>query len=563
MVWDPTTGVLLKKIATDLVDLDYVAFSRDGRDIAAACSEFLAGEKRRMIMVWDAEAGDFKHKLTFPSSGIHSLAFSFDRSQLVSVSGRDGGYITINSWNINEEGSYQHRRELHREHNAGKSVEEPRISISPDGKFVISGSNDTIKLWEVTGDFQKEFIRHRHEITCIVCSPDNRRIFSGGTDGTIIIWHIEMGKLEKILKHNNGAWIYAIAISPGGAIVSADVHGTIKLWTATGDVQETFKSHQFGINCLAFSPDCRRIVSGAADSTTKLWSATGREDSEDSDDIFSFDFSPISREIVSGSYYGVISLWTATGTFRRKFQAHSRALTCVVFSPDGKLIVSGSADCTMKLWTVAGDLQAIFSGHLDFITSITFSPKGTRIISASGDAIKVWTITGKLQRTIKLRGESIERIAFSPDGRHFVLQSAWSSYIGLWDSSQLLAGLGFVGTLLHGHLKPGARQDVGIERDLRLLKISEDSKHIITDSGLIKIENRGAKFQLSGYENLKEFQLEGSHICYGAVPVLHLPSVLTPERHIIKGGHIVILSLDNQFVHLNIDQENLSSVLKV
>ena len=42
----------------------------------------------------------------------------------------------------------------------------------------------------------------------------------------------------------------------------------------TGDLVRSFRGHRALVNCLAFSPDGRRLYSGSRDTTVKVWDLT-------------------------------------------------------------------------------------------------------------------------------------------------------------------------------------------------------------------------------------------------------------------------------------------------
>src|SRR5262249_2577305 len=65
-------------------------------------------------------------------------------------------------------------------------------------------------------------------------------------------------------------------------------------------------------------------------------------------------FSPDSRTCLSGAADGSLSLWDlAAGKVLRDFSTDSLGINAVAFSPDGRTALSGDSSCKVKLWDVA------------------------------------------------------------------------------------------------------------------------------------------------------------------------------------------------------------------
>jgi len=66
------------------------------------------------------------------------------------------------------------------------------VSVSPDGKRIVSGSWDnSLKVWDAqTGQETLTLEGHSSYVTSVSFSPDGKRIASGDNDRTVKIWDI-------------------------------------------------------------------------------------------------------------------------------------------------------------------------------------------------------------------------------------------------------------------------------------------------------------------------------------------------------------------------------------
>ncbi|MCA2810388.1 hypothetical protein [Microcystis sp. M095S1] len=372
-----------------------------------------------------------RNRLEGHDNSVLSVNFSPDGKTL--VSGSDDK--TIKLWNV-ETG--KEIRTLYGHDNSVTSV-----NFSPDGKTLVSGSDDnTIKLWNVeTGQEIRTLYGHDSYVSSVNFSPDGKTLVSGSYDKTIKLWDVETGQeIRTLYGHDN--FVYSVNFSPDGkTLVSGSNDKTIKLWNVeTGQEIRTFKGHDSYVYSVNFSPDGKTLVSGSNDKTIKLWNVeTGQEirtlKGHDSS-VYSVNFSPDGKTLVSGSYDKTIKLWDVeTGQEIRTLYGHDSYVWSVNFSPDGKTLVSGSDDKTIKLWNVeTGQEIRTLKGHDSSVYSVNFSPDGKTLVSGSDDkTIKLWNVeTGKEIRTFKGHDNSVLSVNFSPDGKTLVSGSD-DKTIKLWN----------------------------------------------------------------------------------------------------------------------------------
>ena len=90
------------------------------------------------------------------------------------------------------------------------------VSLSADGKYALSGSNDkTLKLWEVsTGQCLRTFEGHRDEVWSVTLSTDSRYALSGSKDYTLRLWDVSTGQCLRTF--DAGEYVYSVSLSTDG-----------------------------------------------------------------------------------------------------------------------------------------------------------------------------------------------------------------------------------------------------------------------------------------------------------------------------------------------------------
>ena len=359
-------------------------------------------------------------------------------------------------------------------------------AISPDGRFVVTGSDDkTTRLWDVgSGAEIRRFQGHRASVNAVTFSPDGRLVLTGG-DTTARIWDPATGaEIRQFQGHTRA--VNAVTFSPDGRFVlTGSADRTARLWDpASGSEIRRFSGHTDTVEAVAFSPDGRFVLTGSADKTARLWdAATGNEIHRftgQSGLISSVAFSPDGKSVLTGSWDATARLWdTASGTEIRRFEGHFDAVFSVAFSPDGRLVLTGSVDKTARLWNTSDgkavrqlkttdDVRSVsfsrdgrfvltcgankdtprlwdaatgadvqrFKGYFDPIWSVAFSPEGRSVLIASGDkTASLWEAsTGSQTRRFTGHKTAVTSAAFSRDGR-FVLTGGQDGSVRLWDAA--------------------------------------------------------------------------------------------------------------------------------
>jgi WD40 repeat protein len=193
-LWDVASGREVRTFIGHSSGVSSVAFSPDGK-------QAISGSHDYTLKLWDVASGNVIRTFSgHPDTDVSSVAFSPDGRQVISGSSTafdPKGYpisssyaYTLNLWDV-ASGRVIRTFSGH----SGRRVNS--VAFSPDGKQVISGSDDstlkqwsTLKLWEVASGRVIRTFSFEHHFICVAFSPDGRKVISGDSGGYVTLWNI-------------------------------------------------------------------------------------------------------------------------------------------------------------------------------------------------------------------------------------------------------------------------------------------------------------------------------------------------------------------------------------
>lgn len=211
------------------------------------------------------------------------------------------------------------------------------------------------------------------------CSPvygisflgnDNKILLSGGMDGEIRLWNLDMMSCLVVYKgHSMPIWSLAAApLSVGPYFATGSADRTLRLWsTEHPGALRVFSGHLSDVNVVSFHPNGNYLFSGSADRTIRMWDIqTGqccRLMASHQSTIRCLSASPDGSMLVSADAKGQVCLWrledghlikkwdTNTG-INGSNQQQKKMINSISFDRDGRIICTGGSAMELKMWSV-------------------------------------------------------------------------------------------------------------------------------------------------------------------------------------------------------------------
>ena len=242
------------------------------------------------------------------------------------------------------------------------------VSVTPDGKRLISASPDKIKVWSL--ETKKEIFSFeapsKEPITALAVTPDGKQVIYSTLkiiNDIIVVNHVrvlnwETEKKSSKFKDYGGNVINSIVVTPDGTKVIVGVNNsTTSVWNLeTGESIFSELGGGIPINVVAVTPDSKQIIAG-------------------------------SHDLDSGAFAGTLSRFDLeTGEELSPLGSHPDSINALAVTPDSKGLISASEDNTLKVWNLeVEENPSPIIGYSPSVDAMGISPDRKRLIFGSGE----------------------------------------------------------------------------------------------------------------------------------------------------------------------------------
>ncbi|HAB18295.1 MAG TPA: protein kinase [Verrucomicrobiota bacterium] len=226
-------------------------------------------------------------------------------------------------------------------------------------------------------------------------SQDGRRIAVANGSGSLLIFDLATGQLEKETPKGSSNW-QGLEFSPdGNFLVARSVVGVAQVLAVPSlDPVGAPMQHGQSVNMARFSFDGRRVITASDDKSARVWDAKTGEPLTPpmlhDQRVISACFSPDGRRVLTAADDVFATVWDAESGQQLLRQWSTWPLRFAEFLPDGESFVAGAAHGGLHRWSAhTGDLLAQ-SQQASNPTSIAFNRDGTRCaVSAQGGSVRL------------------------------------------------------------------------------------------------------------------------------------------------------------------------------
>lgn len=244
------------------------------------------------------------------------------------------------------------------------------VAISPDRKFIASGSFQEVNIWDAqTGTLQRKLTGFADRVVALAFGKGDLLATGGGApteDGELKVFQAATGKLVVDIKPCHSDTVYGVAFNADAKMLaSGGADKFVKVFQIpSGELVKSFEGHTHHVLDVGWKADGKLIASASADNSIKVW------DFEKGEQV-------------------------------RTMNGHAKQITRLVFLGTTGQIVTCSGDQSVRMWNVDnGGTIRQFGTVNDFLYAVGASPDGS-IVAAGGEEGVVRLYNGNNGKMIK------------------------------------------------------------------------------------------------------------------------------------------------------------------
>src|SRR5260370_1036131 len=251
--------------AAHLSLVESLAFSPDGK--------FLASGSFQEVIIWDAQTGTIRHKLSGFAERVVALAFSGKGNLLACGGGAASEDGELKVFDANAGTLVVDIKNSHSDTGYG-------VCFNADGKMLAScGADKFVKVFEIpSGKFVKSFEGHTHHVLDVGWRADGKMLASAGADNVIKVWNFDTGEQARTMTGHGKQVTRLLFVGTSPRIITCSGDQSIRMWNVdSGGTERQFTSGNDFLYAVGVSPDGAIVAAGGEEGIVRLYNGTNAQ----------------------------------------------------------------------------------------------------------------------------------------------------------------------------------------------------------------------------------------------------------------------------------------------
>jgi WD40 repeat protein len=329
------------------------------------------------------------------------------------------------------------------------------IDISPDGKSLVSGSDDGYaRVWDLATGDQIALLHAAVAVSAVKFMPNGKQVLVADFGGALTLWDIDKEQKIRDIGSLPGE-IRGISLSKDATRVAAGGEGpTAVVWDFdTGKVIASIQTSARLVSNVALSPDGKSLTTSGWESGAEFW------DIDKATCFYRSSADNLTHRVIASTYAfsgkvcfltgteSVYACEAATGVVRAQLTSWVTQFFRVAVSPDGRWVAAsrgghwpGQVDkdaqdpldnqgASVDVWDLGAPPRVVHGGSVHALAA----NQSAKLLASAGEdgIVKLWSLP-TLQPLQSLTTEgALHAVAISPNGRR-ILAGGTAGIAAVW-----------------------------------------------------------------------------------------------------------------------------------